>query len=327
MYNLTLHIEYLLLRHDCVVVPGVGAFINERKAARHDSVSGEWLPMSREVRFNSSLSHDDGLLAHSYARKERVGFEEGRELMRRAVCRLQEALQTDGEVTLGNLGILARNGGATVFTPQFRDGMSARILGYGAAPLVKRKPEAKPKATETVVEEERITLPRENGGRNFNTERNYYIAINKMFAKIAACVAAVLIVALSVSLPAGDNARIDKASVVPVDRLTEQAAPGAPAAETVVTPAEVAPVEVAPDATEAAPRFHAIVATFNNVDEAETFVKQYMGKGYDLSVVSTRTRSRVSAYSSASRQELTEKIGTPEFRKEFPEAWIWESTR
>ena len=34
MERLSIHIEYLLLRHDCVVVPGFGAFINARSEAR-----------------------------------------------------------------------------------------------------------------------------------------------------------------------------------------------------------------------------------------------------------------------------------------------------
>ena len=70
MYNLSLHIEYLLLHHDCVVVPGLGAFINVRHAAYFDAVTRVWHPMTREVRFNGALTHDDGLLSSSYARKE-----------------------------------------------------------------------------------------------------------------------------------------------------------------------------------------------------------------------------------------------------------------
>ena len=45
MERLSIHIEYLLLRHDCVVVPGFGAFINARSEARVDSESGQVYPM------------------------------------------------------------------------------------------------------------------------------------------------------------------------------------------------------------------------------------------------------------------------------------------
>lgn len=84
MERLSIHIEYLLLRHDCVVVPGFGAFINARSEARVDSESGQVYPMMREVRFNSALVHDDGLLAGSFARKYRVPFAEGRRCSARA---------------------------------------------------------------------------------------------------------------------------------------------------------------------------------------------------------------------------------------------------
>ena len=105
MERLSIHIEYLLLRHDCVVVPGFGAFINARSEARVDSESGQVYPMMREVRFNSALVHDDGLLAGSFARKYRVPFAEGREMLRKSIESLRRTMASDGEVTIGRLGI------------------------------------------------------------------------------------------------------------------------------------------------------------------------------------------------------------------------------
>ncbi len=141
MYNLSLHIEYLLLHHDCVVVPGLGAFINVRHAARFDSVRRVWLPMTREVRFNGALSHDDGLLANSYARKNSVSFAEGRELLRRDTMQLREALESDGEITLGHLGILRLEEETVSFQPQQSAAQTARFMGYTAAPVFRQAPQ------------------------------------------------------------------------------------------------------------------------------------------------------------------------------------------
>ncbi len=107
MERLSIHIEYLLLRHDCVVVPGFGAFINARSEARVDSESGQVYPMMREVRFNSALVHDDGLLAGSFARKYRVPFAEGREMLRKSIESLRRTMASDGEVTIGRIGIIS----------------------------------------------------------------------------------------------------------------------------------------------------------------------------------------------------------------------------
>ena len=69
------HIEYLLTRHDCVVVPGWGAWIVQSVSA---VVAGNAapLPPRRWLSFNASLSHNDGMLAHSLMRAKGCGYDE-----------------------------------------------------------------------------------------------------------------------------------------------------------------------------------------------------------------------------------------------------------
>ena len=92
MDNLSLHIEYLLLRNEYVVIPGFGSFLNVWHPARYDEATGLYHPIEREVRFNSALTHDDGLLASSFSRKYQVNFQEGRELLRHEISSLRDAL-------------------------------------------------------------------------------------------------------------------------------------------------------------------------------------------------------------------------------------------
>lgn len=344
MENLTLHIEYLLLRHDCVVVPGIGAFINVRHAAAFDPQAGVWLPPTREVRFNGVLTHDDGLLANSYARKHGVTFQEGRELLRLDITQLDESLTNDGEATIGQLGILTRRDSTLCFTPRLSaDRLSAR-MGFTAAPVSRHEE----KADETVraacasaataqtaaeaaglipaaadIADERKADKGRSRSRKFNTRRNYYIAVNKVFARVSAAVMVAAAVTLSAMLPVSDCKREDQAAVVPVEHIIRSAS------ERVAPAPEVAPAPMpAPEATpqaEPQPRFHAVVATFRTPEEAELFVSQNSGSGYSLQVVSSRTRSRVSAMSSDSRDDLQHRISTPEFRSRFSQAWIWEA--
>ena len=53
----------LLYRNDCVIVPGLGAFITRRVASSYDEQRGLMLPPRKEVAFNPDLRHTDGLLA------------------------------------------------------------------------------------------------------------------------------------------------------------------------------------------------------------------------------------------------------------------------
>lgn len=335
MENLTLHIEYLLLRHDCVVVPGIGAFINVRHAARYDAATRSWLPPTREVRFNGLLVHDDGLLANSYARKHGVPFAEGRELLRRDIMQLTEALADDGEVTVGQLGILARHESTLRFTPLSPAARLAARLGFKAAPIFRENAavadsaetatEIQPAASATPVaaptEETRADRSAEaRDGRRFNTRRNYYIAVNKVFARISAAVMLVVAVTLSTMLPVSDCKREDRASVVPVERVIRTAgAVAAPKPE----PEPKSTVSAVAESRQG--RWHAVVATFTTQADAEKFVSQSEGCGYDLRIVNTRTRSRVSAISSDNRDSLQGIISSPDFQARFSQAWIWDA--
>ena len=103
MKNLVRHIEYLLSRHDCVIVPGWGAWIvqyNPAAVEDHSSIA----PPERWLSFNASLAHNDGLLAHSLMQAERCSYEEASSYIAAEVAAWQAALQQEGHVSLGKIG-------------------------------------------------------------------------------------------------------------------------------------------------------------------------------------------------------------------------------
>lgn len=324
MDNLTKHIEYLMLRHDCVVLPGIGAFINVRHPAGFDAERNMWCPMIREVRFNSAVTHDDGLLANSYARKNQTGFQEGRESLTKDLHRLKETLESDGEVTLGYLGILRLDDGVLSFRPLHSASQWAAILGYVEIPHIGRKEKI---ATVAVPEEAAEATDGEAGNevaarteRRFDTERNFYIPVNKIFARTAACLIFVVGVMLSLMLPGQERKNVEQASVVPVEKLIKETAA---VKEVRSEPEQVAvPAETEPAAERE--RYHLVVGTFKTRREAEKFISQKGETAYSLTVVESPTLSRVAALSSADRDEMRTEMSKAEFRKDFPQAWIWE---
>ena len=62
MLRLTIHIERLLLTQDCVIVPGFGGFVIQAVNASYNAEKSMFVPMSKEVMFNTTLQHNDGLL-------------------------------------------------------------------------------------------------------------------------------------------------------------------------------------------------------------------------------------------------------------------------
>lgn len=102
------HIEYLTRVHDCVAVPGLGAFIAQYESARISDDGSSILPPSRTIVFNGALTHNDGLLVNSVARRSGIHYEDALTTVKAGVSTLMRQLEIDGEVSLGLLGMLVK---------------------------------------------------------------------------------------------------------------------------------------------------------------------------------------------------------------------------
>lgn len=323
MERLALHIEYLLLRHDCVVVPGFGAFINVYHSALEDSKTHSFQPMTTEVRFNSALKHNDGMLATSYARRERVSYAEGREMVRVAVSDLLDTLALEGEVSIGRIGrIRTDKSGNLSFHPLLTTNRLAAALGY--LPVKRNAPviEAAPAAATAVTETETAEPVVENPVKKFDTDRNYYIPINKMFARMAASFAVVAVLCLSLILPFTRDYHEDQASVVPVKAITTAVTKASQQIQAVEQPVPAAE----PKVHEAAPlpkTWHLVVGTFRSQNEADNFISSKNDSPYELHTVASKRMVRVVAISATDKETLLPELNSPEFQSAFPQAWIF----
>lgn len=103
MISIIEHIEYLVLRHDCVVVPGLGALIAPYSASI-DSELECIFPPRRSITFNAELVHNDGLLVSSVARRHRLTYDQAAQIVTDCVNAMHYQLQQEGETGLGHLG-------------------------------------------------------------------------------------------------------------------------------------------------------------------------------------------------------------------------------
>ena len=72
MMTIANYLKDLLYRYDCVIVPNFGGFVTNRISARIDADSNTFYPPTKEVGFNSHLTHNDGLLANYIASSENI---------------------------------------------------------------------------------------------------------------------------------------------------------------------------------------------------------------------------------------------------------------
>lgn len=109
METIIAHIETLLTEYDCVIIPGLGAFILNDVSAEWEENRQKLSAPHRVVYFNQTLHHDDGLLADTLRLAEQTTYRKAARRIAKAVTVWQQQLQASQQVTIGRLGTLALN--------------------------------------------------------------------------------------------------------------------------------------------------------------------------------------------------------------------------
>ncbi|MCH4822531.1 SPOR domain-containing protein [Gramella lutea] len=102
--NISSHIQDLLYRYECVVLPGFGAFLSQKQSAFIDENSKEFFPPNKIISFNRQLIKNDGLLANYIAEVESVKYNVANNMIQEFVFDLENSLQNDAKAELANIG-------------------------------------------------------------------------------------------------------------------------------------------------------------------------------------------------------------------------------
>jgi hypothetical protein len=112
------HISQLLYRHQCVTVPGFGAFLTEVQSAYLYAPTHSFYPPKKVISFNSQLKNNDGLLANHIAESEKITYENAVHAIESEVVIWKTTLQGTGYFGLKNIGEIALNAeNNLLFTP------------------------------------------------------------------------------------------------------------------------------------------------------------------------------------------------------------------
>ena len=132
MMRLTTHIERLLLTNDCVIVPGFGGFVSRTIPEAKEEEAHRFRPVRKEIVFNGTLRHTDGLLPESYMRMYGVDYQEARLMMDEDIESLRATLEREKRITLGRIGAFSvGEEGQVIFSPG--DSVVLNADSYGLA--------------------------------------------------------------------------------------------------------------------------------------------------------------------------------------------------
>lgn len=109
MNTLIRHIEYIISRKDCVIIPGIGAILAKHESARIVKSTGLLLPPRRAFTFNKEIDHNDGTLAWSIARAESISYETACKKMESEIGSILHWLHSQGQISVGKIGVLKYN--------------------------------------------------------------------------------------------------------------------------------------------------------------------------------------------------------------------------
>jgi len=136
------YISQLLYRHQCVTVPGFGAFLTEIQSAHLHENTHSFYPPKKLISFNPHLKNNDGLLANHIATAEKTTYENAVASIESEVVIWKSILQVNERFTLKNVGELYLNSEKNmVFTPSENINYLKESFGLNSfvSPAVKRE--------------------------------------------------------------------------------------------------------------------------------------------------------------------------------------------
>ena len=260
MISIVEHIEYLMMRHDCVVIPGWGAFIaNYSPASYREDGSCLFECPRRSIGFSSSVDHNDGLLAQSLVRREGITYDNAMRHITDSVASFRRQLEKGNEVSMGSVGYFRRvDGRYNEFVPFPQE--QARDRYYGLVDLDIK--------SVTMLEQEAAAAPTQEVV--LPTRRNLFV---RKATRIAASVAVLVGLGIVLSTPIIVNRGVDTASMAPTV-TAPQAQQLAPTVEQGVVNQGITRVDAYPGIAavgNTTGKYRMVVATLRNQQELDAF--------------------------------------------------------
>jgi CCDC81-like prokaryotic HU domain 1/CCDC81-like prokaryotic HU domain 2/SPOR domain len=165
--NVAHYISELLFHHDCVVLPGFGAFVSTYMPARIHPTQHTFTPPGKQIVFNKHLHQNDGLLAQTIASESACTFDEAMKAISLFAETVSSKLKAGEKAELHNIGILSLDPeGNTCFEsyPEINFLIDSFGLGtFQSMPVIREQITEKRKPVERVIQPVEEALVSEKG--------------------------------------------------------------------------------------------------------------------------------------------------------------------
>lgn len=311
MLEIGIHIERLLLEHDCVVVPEWGGFVLQSVSASYDEKEQVFVPRRKDVVFNATLRHNDGLLAESYMQMYKVDYRKAQLMIGEDVAKMKAALQEEKVLPIGALGSFSLGQeGQVVFHPG--ESVVLNAGSYGLEPF---------------------GFPRLQPKHYDENEDTVYIPISRRFVRTAIASAAAIALFLMVSTPVKDVEMSSyTASFVPMEMTVGgglAAKPAEPVAATAEMPAAVEtksekPAEMPLSKPVKKKMYHIVIGSFPTEDGASRFMAGVSREDCgNVNFIARDGKYRVYAEKFDNREEAESYLATLRSKEKYKDSWLF----
>ena len=301
------YISNLLYMHDCVIIPGFGGFVGNKKSAYIHPVSGIIYPPSKALLFNKNLTQNDGLLATHIAKEEGLDLLEITNLIEEFVQKIQKELENRSAFKLQKVGAFTKGNEGNISFIQDKN-YNYNLASFGMQADHKSK-----KVERTISEEEVIVKTIKQ----------------KDFGKVLKRAAAVLVPLIGLSLigiTQEENINdiySQMANLNPFTNSKTKIVKETPAKEIEVPIVEIIEKErmeiVIPIITEQH-TYYIIAGAFAEQKNATKMLQKLKRWNYDASIVEGGNLMRVSYNSFSKKEEAI--MALAEIRKDNKSAWL-----
>lgn len=342
MLRIIEHIEQMLSVHDCVIIPGFGGFVLQVTPTWYNAEAHRFEPLHKELVFNETLQHNDGLLIESYRQSEATDYRSAYQLVQADVAELKALLERDGQVEMAPIGVFRRGEeGQLIFeASRDTDWLNASMFGLPAFTI------------EPLAEE--LPIPMNVEKMEKRRPDVYYIPVNRRLVRWVAAAVVAIVVFLSASTSVEEvNRSAYTASFVPTEMLnanmqkdepspaepeptstkvevtpraeTKPAPVEKPKAETKVAKAS-APKREAAKTVEAAPqkRYYIVIASLASSEQAAQYMKGVGQKDCpNMAVLQTKGKYRVYADRFTDKAAAEKYQNTLRKNPKYKDAWLF----
>lgn len=321
MIDIALHIAYLLTKHECVIIPGFGAFVVSKN--RNNNGGNFYLmPSYYSIGFNSEIIHNDGLLINSIMQVESVSYEAGSERIDQYVKDIQGRLAAKHIVRIAWVGELFHSEEKNIlFTPFLQ--LSCHAIHFGlnrfSMPLLSE------------LEDQRNSVAIDNNHRSESKDFDYIRISKNKLRKGITTVAAIFALAL-ISTPLNQNLRSDSQRAgmlsIPVSQPVQQVSltPSTESIDLSTADKEVESTEniISEQHQKNSRSYYIVIASLPTLDSANAMLKNIQQDYFpDAKIISSGDKNRIYVKEYQNKQEAEDFL--KQFRAEYPKytkAWL-----